>query len=104
MRAPSVLLLLLALVSPAAAEDDPVLDRLGSLAGTWDGEFTWSGARSGGGELDVEYYLTGGGSAVVENHVGPGGAYMTSVYHRDGDDLRLTHYCAAKNQPRMKAG
>jgi len=28
---------------------------------------------------------------------------MTSVYHLDGADLRMTHYCAAQNQPRLKA-
>lgn len=28
---------------------------------------------------------------------------MTSVYHLDGDDLRMTHFCAAQNQPRLKA-
>ena len=28
---------------------------------------------------------------------------MVTVYHRDGADLMLTHYCAAGNQPRMKA-
>jgi hypothetical protein len=28
---------------------------------------------------------------------------MTSVYHLDGSDLRLTHFCAAGNQPRLKA-
>ncbi len=27
---------------------------------------------------------------------------MVSVYHLDGDDLRMTHYCAARNQPRLK--
>jgi len=29
---------------------------------------------------------------------------MTTIYHLDGEDLRMTHYCAAKNQPRLKAG
>jgi hypothetical protein len=28
---------------------------------------------------------------------------MVTVYHQDGQDLRMTHYCSAKNQPRMKA-
>ena len=27
---------------------------------------------------------------------------MVSVYHLDGDDLRMTHYCAVGNQPRVK--
>jgi hypothetical protein len=28
---------------------------------------------------------------------------MLTVYHPDGDDLVLTHYCMLGNQPRMKA-
>ncbi|MFQ6112969.1 MAG: hypothetical protein ACE5NG_02640, partial [bacterium] len=28
---------------------------------------------------------------------------MVTIYHLDGDYLMLTHYCAAKNQPRMRA-
>jgi len=28
---------------------------------------------------------------------------MSTAYHLDGDDQRLTHYCGAGNQPRMKA-
>ena len=28
---------------------------------------------------------------------------MTTVYHMDGDELRMTHFCNAGNQPRMKA-
>ena len=28
---------------------------------------------------------------------------MTTVYHLDNGDLRATHFCAAKNQPRLKA-
>ena len=27
---------------------------------------------------------------------------MVSVYHLDGKELRMTHYCAAGNQPRVK--
>jgi hypothetical protein len=28
---------------------------------------------------------------------------MTTVSHLDGADLRTTHFCAAQNQPRLKA-
>lgn len=28
---------------------------------------------------------------------------MLSVYHRDGDKLLMTHYCAAGNQPKFQA-
>jgi hypothetical protein len=28
---------------------------------------------------------------------------MTSVYHLDAADLRMTHFCGAQNQPRLKA-
>lgn len=40
---------------------------------------------------------------VVENLTQDGVPFMTSVYHLDGPDLRLTHFCAAQNQPRLKA-
>jgi len=28
---------------------------------------------------------------------------MLTVYHMDGENLMLTHYCMAKNQPRLRA-
>jgi hypothetical protein len=79
------------------------LDKLRSLAGEWKGTFEWSGARSDKGAMDATYYITGAGSAVVENLVQDGKPVMTSVYHLAGSDLRLTHFCAAGNQPRLKA-
>jgi hypothetical protein len=45
----------------------------------------------------------GTGSALVENLVQEGFPVMTSVYHLDGGDLRMTHFCGAQNQPRLKA-
>ena len=78
-------------------------EKIRSLAGDWEGRFEWSGARTDKGKMDATYYLTGNGSAVVENLLIDGKPVMTTVYHMDGKDLRLTHYCAAQNQPRLKA-
>jgi hypothetical protein len=55
-----------------------------------------------GAEPPVIFSLTGAGSAVVETQFPGMGHEMVSVYHLDGDDLRMTHYCAAGNQPRVK--
>ena len=67
-------------------------NRLKRLVGTWD--------EAEYGRV-IEYRLTGKGSALIEEFVGD--PPMTSVYHLDGDDLRMTHYCNAGNQPRMMA-
>jgi hypothetical protein len=98
--------LLLSAAAPPDAQEGPatrMFERLKTLAGEWEGSFEWSEGRTGSGTLHVSYYLTGGGSALVENLVMGGVPTMTTVYHLDGSDLRMTHYCAARNQPRLKA-
>jgi hypothetical protein len=50
----------------------------------------------------VTFKLTGAGSALVETQF-PGMPHeMVSIYHLDRKELRMTHYCAAHNQPRLK--
>jgi hypothetical protein len=82
-----------------------MFDRMRGLTGAWEGTLEWSGGRTGSGKLRVNYRLTGAGSALVEDLLMTESDIptMTSVYHLDGADLRMTHYCAAKNQPRLKA-
>jgi hypothetical protein len=70
-------------------------DRLKGLVGTWEGE-------AHGQAMTVVFRLTGAGSALVETQFPGTDHEMVSVYHLDGDDLRMTHYCAAGNQPRVK--
>jgi hypothetical protein len=79
------------------------LAKLRALAGEWEGPFEWTGARTGAGTMHVSYSLTGYGSAVVENLSSGGDPSMTTVYHLDGADLRMTHFCGTQNQPRLKA-
>jgi hypothetical protein len=79
------------------------LEQLKSLAGDWEGTAEWTGGRTGTYPMKANYYLTGNGSALVENLIAEGSPVMTSVYHLDGADLRMTHFCGAQNQPRLKA-
>jgi hypothetical protein len=84
--------------------------RIKKLAGTWKSqtsmETTAEHSKEKGenhkGEDSVIYKVTGAGSALVETQF-PGSTHeMVSVYHLDGEDLRMTHYCAAGNQPHVK--
>src|SRR5713226_1230416 len=80
------------------------LEQLKLLAGDWEGTAEWTGARTSTGPMNAAYYVTGNGSALVENLIAEGAPVMTSVYHLDRPDLRVTHCCGAQNQPRLKAG
>lgn len=88
--------------------------RLKALKGTWTAELEATGKAADfkkevekhkdghAAQESVIFTLTGAGSALVETQM-PGRPHeMVSVYHLDGDDLRMTHYCAAGNQPRLK--
>lgn len=74
-------------------------ERLKKLVGSWKGtQQTPEGTR----EVVVEYSLTSAGTAIVEK-LFPGTEHeMLSVYHGDGNQVVMTHYCAFGNQPRMK--
>jgi len=100
-----ILFLAFSLCTAAVAQDGAAaLDKLRALVGEWDGTVEWSGARTDTGAMHVSYSTSGYGSAVVENLGGkPGAPAMTSVYHLDGNDLRVTHFCGSQNQPRLKA-
>jgi hypothetical protein len=105
-------LVLLALAAVARSDDKPqsedkpkvathpTFEKIKKLAGTWveadkDGKPT--------DKVVSVVKVTGGGSAVVET-LFPGQPHeMVSVYHLDGKDVVMTHYCVLGNQPRMKA-
>lgn len=90
---------------PAPAPAPPgsgaaALEKLKALAGDWVEVEAKMGPAGG---VASSYRVTGAGSAVVST-LAPGTPHeMVSVYHRDGNDLVMTHYCAAQNQPRLRA-
>lgn len=86
-----------------AAEDQPpgpTLDFIKGMVGDW----VAVGEDGLPGEQIVSTSrVTAGGFAVIET-VFPGTEHeMVTVYYMDGEDLVLTHYCVAGNQPHMRA-
>ena len=74
-------------------------EKLKSLVGHWETDKTNMNKAT----LDLE--LTSGGTAVLEKfHMVDNGkpVEMTTLYYLDGDQVKLTHYCMAGNQPTMK--
>jgi hypothetical protein len=90
----------------ASADDEKAptsakqFEALKSLAGDWvevgkDGKPT--------DKLVTSIRVTAAGSAIQET-IFPGTDHeMVTMYHLDGPDLVLTHYCMLGNQPRMRA-
>lgn len=88
-----------------APADSAGLEALKALEGSWSGstykhqdERVW-----GESEAVVTYKVTGARSAVVETLFPGTPQEMTTVYHDDPDgNLVMTHYCNARNQPKME--
>lgn len=77
----------------------PALERLKELCGTWvalddEGEPT--------DEVISKMKVTAGGSAILEVLFPDTDHEMVTVYHQEGDELVLTHYCVLGNQPKMR--
>ena len=97
-------LALVGLTAGRADEKDksaaPTLDTIKKLAGEWvvvgkDGKPT--------DQIASKFSVTAGGSTVTET-IFPGTDHeMLTVYHMDGKDLVLTHYCILGNQPHLRA-
>lgn len=102
----SIVLVLSALASLEHGPGDAseAFTRLRRLEGSWRGSYAWTGARAANGAMTATYRVTGNGSALIEDLAIDEKPVMTSAYHLDKGDLRMTHYCAAGNQPRLKAG
>ncbi len=79
---------------------ESAFDFLKSMNGTWQ--------RAGGNhDYGVKspmstFRVSGAGSSVVETIFPNDPSEMVSVYHMDGNDLLMTHYCALHNAPVMK--
>jgi hypothetical protein len=88
--------------APEKAASKPIsagFEKIKGLVGDWTGAGVGEGHNE---KVTISYAITSGGSAVMEtlqmdDHT------MVTVYHPDGESVMMTHYCAAGNQPRMRA-
>lgn len=84
--------------SEESAANQTAFEMLKDLSGDWTGTAT----SKDGPPASVQYRLTGGGSTVMET-LFPGTDHeMISMYHMDGTELVLKHYCVMGNQPEMR--
>ena len=81
---------------PAAS----AFDRLKAMEGEW---IDVTGAFGKAGAIVATYKVTGAGNTVIESFPVGTPHEMTTVYHRDGSNVVLTHYCSGGTQPRMRA-
>lgn len=103
-------IVLLTPVSPVGAGTltaQDAFEQLKGLAGTWEGEPEGEGAEAeaeakASGSVTHDIQVSAAGTVVMET-MGPGTDHeMINMYHLDGEDLVLTHYCAGGNQPQMR--
>lgn len=84
----------------SAATAAAQFEQLKTLVGEWRGKGTHGEEVT---DASISYRITAAGSVVMETMFGGTDHEMVTMYHLDGEDLMLTHYCALRNQPRMKA-
>jgi hypothetical protein len=97
-------LVLVAFAATAGADDKATakagFERFKKLAGEWVAVDDQGKATD---QIVSVYKLTAAGSTVHET-LFPGTDHeMVTVFHLDGSNFVLTHYCAMGNQPHMKA-
>ena len=82
--------------APAAS----AFERLKAMEGEW---IDVTGAFGTKGAVVATYKVTGAGNTIIESFPVGTPHEMTTVYHRDGTSIVLTHYCSGGTQPRMRA-
>jgi len=85
---------------PAAGSVDAraAFERIKKLAGDWQGTLMAPDGAATSTRLEV----TAGGNAVLEKLFAGTDHEMVNVYHMQGSELMVTHYCDSGNQPLLR--
>ncbi|MFT7676322.1 MAG: hypothetical protein ACI8QC_000292 [Planctomycetota bacterium] len=84
------------IAAPSTDASRNMLVTLASLAGTWE-------CQTPDGPFTIEFRSTAKGSAVHEIMMPGTENEMVNLYTVHGGGVNMTHYCAAGNQPHMRA-
>tara|TARA_E500000318_G_scaffold5545_1_gene5650 strand:- start:519 stop:1118 length:600 start_codon:yes stop_codon:yes gene_type:complete len=80
------------------ATDDIMMSKIEALEGEWEMQ------DENGDWMTASVFSVSSNGSVVREIMFPGSpSEMTNLYHMDGTDAVVTHYCAIGNQPRMVA-
>ncbi len=88
-------------IGPAKTANDVAFERLKKLVGDWQMANPKTDAEKSA--VTLRYRLTAADSVLVETEFPDTPKEMMTVFHRDGDQLLLTHYCGCGNSPHMRA-
>ena len=86
--------------------DETPIDAKAAFAQLKQLEGAWETHAADGKSARTEFELTANGTVLLERYSNAamrGGGKMATAYHLDGNDLVLTHYCIANNQPVLRA-
>ena len=78
---------------------------LATTSGDWvsgSGQYEHGGTAPAGNRSIVSVKTKATGSAVVHTYAQGTPGEMETIFHMDGDQLLLTHYCALQNAPVLK--
>lgn len=81
----------------AMGPSNPGFERLKTLIGMWRTK------GEDGKPATISYSLVSNGSALLETLGPEKEPHMVTMYHADGGNVLMTHYCGVANQPRMRA-
>ncbi|WP_242107347.1 hypothetical protein [Luteimonas aquatica] len=93
------LLSLFAVVPASASDADGAWRALAALSGDWRLAEARTPAQQA---FRIRYRLISRDTALVETFGDPARQVTETLYHRDGERLLATHYCAQGNQPRLR--
>ena len=105
-----IALILRALItSQASAQSDPAVSDTALEKVSAEDAFaelkrmvgTWRRADKPESAFRIRFYLTAGGTVLVESWEAGDKPHSLTLYHRDGQALLATHYCPQGNQPRL---